>query len=37
MGEWDPAKMITAWAREQGAPRRMAAAEAFRRMVLEGP
>jgi LmbE family N-acetylglucosaminyl deacetylase len=37
MGEWDPTEMITQWAREQGAPRRMAAAEAFRRMVLEGP
>ena len=37
MGERDPTEMITQWAREQGAPRRMAAAEAFRRMVLEGP
>ena len=36
MGEWDPTKMITAWAREQGAPRGLAAAEAFRRMVLNG-
>jgi LmbE family N-acetylglucosaminyl deacetylase len=34
MGEWDPTEMITAWAREQGARRRLAAAEAFRRMVL---
>jgi LmbE family N-acetylglucosaminyl deacetylase len=37
MGEWDPTEMITQWAREQGAPRRLQAAEAFRRMVLEGP
>lgn len=37
MGEWDPTEMITQWAREQGAPRRIVAAEAFRRMVLEGP
>jgi len=37
MGEWDPTEMITQWAREQGAPRRLAAAEAFRRMVLGGP
>jgi hypothetical protein len=28
--------MITEWAREQGAPRRLAAAEAFRVMVLNG-
>jgi len=34
MGEWDPTEMITDWAREQGAPRRLASAEAFRRMVL---
>jgi len=34
MGEWDPTEMITGWAREQGAPRRLAAAEAFHRMVL---
>jgi LmbE family N-acetylglucosaminyl deacetylase len=37
MGEWDPAEMITGWAREQGLPRKLAAAEAYRRMVLEGP
>ena len=36
MGEWDPAEMITEWAREQGAPRRLAAAEAFRVMALNG-
>lgn len=35
MGEWDPAPMIRTWAREQGKPRRLRAAEAFRRMVLE--
>jgi LmbE family N-acetylglucosaminyl deacetylase len=34
MGEWDPAKMITAWAREQGKRRGLKAAEAYRRMVL---
>jgi LmbE family N-acetylglucosaminyl deacetylase len=37
MGAWDPTEMITQWAREQGARRRLGAAEAFRRMVLEGP
>jgi len=37
MGDWDPAAMITEWAREQGARRRLAAAESFRRMRLEGP
>jgi LmbE family N-acetylglucosaminyl deacetylase len=37
MGAWDPAEMITAWAREQGRRRRLAAAEAFRLMVLGGP
>lgn len=36
MGEWDPAEMLTAWAREQGKPRGLAAAEAYRLMVLEG-
>lgn len=35
MGEWDPAEMITQWAREQGRPRRLKAAEAFRRMALD--
>jgi LmbE family N-acetylglucosaminyl deacetylase len=34
MGDWDPTEMITDWARKQGAPRRLPAAEAFRRMVL---
>jgi LmbE family N-acetylglucosaminyl deacetylase len=37
MGEWDPTEMITTWAREQGKKRRLAAAEAFRRMVLHEP
>jgi LmbE family N-acetylglucosaminyl deacetylase len=37
MGDWDPAPMLTAWARQQGRPRRLRAAEAYRRMVLEGP
>ena len=34
LGEWDPAEMITGWARMQGQPRRLAAAEAFRLMLL---
>jgi LmbE family N-acetylglucosaminyl deacetylase len=37
MGDWDPAPMLAEWAREQGEPRRLAAAEAFRRMVLGPP
>jgi LmbE family N-acetylglucosaminyl deacetylase len=37
LGEWDPAEFLTEWAREQGTPRKLAAAEAYRRMVLEGP
>ncbi|MGH7318567.1 MAG: PIG-L deacetylase family protein [Candidatus Rokuibacteriota bacterium] len=37
MGAWDPTEMITLWAREQGLPRGLAAAEAFRRMVLNTP
>jgi LmbE family N-acetylglucosaminyl deacetylase len=37
MGAWDPTDMIIQWAREQGKRRRLAAAEAFRRMVLSGP
>ena len=35
MGDWDPAPMLRGWARQQGARRRLRAAEAFRRMVLE--
>lgn len=35
MGDWDPAPFIEGWAREQGRPRRLRAAEAFRRMILE--
>jgi LmbE family N-acetylglucosaminyl deacetylase len=37
MGEWDPKEMITEWAREQGTPRGLAAAESFRRMLLHVP
>jgi LmbE family N-acetylglucosaminyl deacetylase len=36
MGDWDPAPMLKGWAREQGARRKLRAAESFRRMVLEG-
>jgi LmbE family N-acetylglucosaminyl deacetylase len=35
LGEWDPTDMITGWARMQGKPRRLAAAEAFRLMMLD--
>jgi LmbE family N-acetylglucosaminyl deacetylase len=35
MGDWDPSAMIRGWARQQGARRRLRAAEGFRRMVLE--
>ena len=35
LGDWDPAEMITQWAREQGRRRKLAAAEAYRRMVLQ--
>jgi LmbE family N-acetylglucosaminyl deacetylase len=35
MGAWDPAEMITQWAREQGKRRKLAAAEAYRRMILQ--
>ncbi len=34
MGKWDPTEMITAWAREQGAKKKIAAAEAYRLMRL---
>ena len=37
MGDWDPTEMLTLWAAEQGKRRGLAAAEAYRRMVLEGP
>jgi len=37
MGSWDPTEMITLWAREQGRPRKLSAAEAYRRMVIGGP
>jgi LmbE family N-acetylglucosaminyl deacetylase len=35
LGPWDPTEMITDWARMQGTPRRLKAAEAFRLMLLE--
>jgi LmbE family N-acetylglucosaminyl deacetylase len=34
MGKWDPTKMITGWARMQGAKKKLAAAEAYRLMRL---
>jgi LmbE family N-acetylglucosaminyl deacetylase len=37
LGEWDPAPMVTEWAREQGARRGLPAAEAYRLMRLGGP
>ena len=37
IGGWDPTEMITAWAREQGARRRLRAAESFRLMRLHEP
>jgi LmbE family N-acetylglucosaminyl deacetylase len=35
LGPWDPAPFITGWALEQGKLKKLPAAEAFRRMVLE--
>jgi LmbE family N-acetylglucosaminyl deacetylase len=35
LGTWDPTEMVTGWAREQGARRGLAAAEAFRQMRLD--
>lgn len=35
MGTWDPTEMITGWARMQGAPRKLEAAESFRLMRLD--
>ena len=35
LGDWDPTAMLTSWAREQGKRKRLRAAEAFRRMVLD--
>jgi LmbE family N-acetylglucosaminyl deacetylase len=35
LGPWDPTEMITGWARMQGKPRRLRAAEAFRLMLLD--
>jgi LmbE family N-acetylglucosaminyl deacetylase len=37
MGTWDPTEMITGWARMQGAPRELDAAESFRVMRLHDP
>ncbi|MGH7300392.1 MAG: PIG-L deacetylase family protein [Candidatus Rokuibacteriota bacterium] len=37
MGEWDPTEMITQWAAEQGRRRKLQAAEAYRRMILQDP
>jgi LmbE family N-acetylglucosaminyl deacetylase len=37
MGEWDPKEFLGEWAREQGVRAGLDAAEAYRRMVLEGP
>jgi LmbE family N-acetylglucosaminyl deacetylase len=37
MGKWDPTEMITAWAKQQGARRKLAAAESFRLMRLHEP
>ncbi|MGH7384697.1 MAG: PIG-L deacetylase family protein [Candidatus Rokuibacteriota bacterium] len=37
MGEWDPTEMITQWAAEQGRRRKLKAAEAYRRMILQDP
>jgi LmbE family N-acetylglucosaminyl deacetylase len=34
MGKWDPTEMITAWAKQQGVRRKLAAAESFRLMRL---
>jgi len=34
MGKWDPTEMITAWAKQQGAKKKMAAAESYRLMRL---
>jgi LmbE family N-acetylglucosaminyl deacetylase len=37
MGEWDPTEMITMWARQQGARRKLRAAESYRVMRLHEP
>ena len=34
MGTWDPTEMLTGWAKQQGARRKLAAAESFRLMRL---
>jgi LmbE family N-acetylglucosaminyl deacetylase len=35
MGDWDPTEIITGWARQEGARRGLAAAEAFRLLRLD--
>jgi LmbE family N-acetylglucosaminyl deacetylase len=35
LGPWDPEPFITGWAQQQGKAKKLRAAEAFRRMVLE--
>ena len=37
MGTWDPTEMITMWARQQGARRKIKAAESYRVMRLHEP
>jgi len=37
MGTWDPAAMVTGWAKETGRRKKLDAAESYRRMVLGGP
>jgi LmbE family N-acetylglucosaminyl deacetylase len=37
MGTWDPAAMLTGWAKETGRRKKLDAAESYRRMVLGGP
>jgi LmbE family N-acetylglucosaminyl deacetylase len=37
MGTWDPTEMITLWARQQGAKRKIKAAESYRLMRLSEP
>src|SRR5262249_20802013 len=37
MGEWDPTEMITTCARQQGARRKLKAAESYRLMRLHEP
>ena len=34
LGDWDPTKEMRAWARENGKPQKLKAAEAFKVMIL---